>query len=55
MELRNYDMKVPYGYTLDLGEGSSTIIVCHDYCNSRKKVVPMVASKKTLKIVVNDD
>ena len=34
------------GTILDLGKGSLTIIVCHDYCNSRKKVVPMVASKK---------
>ena len=37
-----------YITALDLGEGLSTIIICTDYCNSRKKVVPMVASKKNI-------
>ena len=35
-------------WRLDLGKRSSTPIVCHDYCNSRKKVVPMLASKKNI-------
>ena len=39
---------------LDLGKGLSTTIVCTDYCNSRKKLFPMVASKKKVEIVVND-
>ena len=43
------------GCGLDMCEGSSTIMVCTDYCDSWKKSFRMVASRnKTSKIFVND-
>ena len=57
-EMKSYNKIQTYVATLKcklyMGEGSSTIIVCTNYCNSRKKSFPMVASKKTSEIVVKD-
>ena len=55
--LPSYSMLQCHQCHQDLGKGSSTIIICTDYCNSRKeseKLFPMVGSKKTSEIVIND-
>ena len=45
--VESYLSPKPPSTDYDLGEGSSTIIICTDYCNSRKKkLFTTIASQK---------